>query len=135
MRFSAKKKKAIELMKKMDIYKPYIRGFEESNKICFFEQYGGYWAEQEPALYEKIKEFEKEYDCIVYAVTHELTEFGELFDFLIVTDDPDDWDDIVYSEGNRHMVYAYVWNKTDDFCSEFGSITIQSFGGGIKRIA
>lgn len=135
MRFSAKKKKAIELMKKMDIYKPYIRGFEESNKICFFEQYGGYLAEQEPALYEKIKEFEKEYDCIVYAVTHELTEFGELFDFLIVTDDPDEWDDIVYSEGNRHMVYAYVWNKTDDFCSEFGSITIQSFGGGIKRIA
>lgn len=135
MRFSEKKKKAIELMKKMDIYKPYIRGFEESNKICFFEQYGGYWAEQEPALYEKIKEFEKEYDCIVYAVTHELTEFGELFDFLIVTDDPDEWDDIVYSEGNRHMVYAYVWNKTDDFCSEFGSITIQSFGGGIKRIA
>ncbi len=135
MRFSAKKKKAIEIMKKMDIYKPYIRGFEESNKICFFEQYGGYWAEQEPALYEKIKEFEKEYDCIVYAVTHELTEFGELFDFLIVTDDPDEWDDIVYSEGNRHMVYAYVWNKTDDFCSEFGSITIQSFGGGIKRIA
>lgn len=135
MRFSEKKKKAIELMKKMDIYKPYIRGFEESNKICFFEQCGGYWAEQEPALYEKIKEFEKEYDCIVYAVTHELTEFGELFDFLIVTDDPDEWDDIVYSEGNRHMVYAYVWNKTDDFCSEFGSITIQSFGGGIKRIA
>ena len=135
MRFSAKNKKAIEIMKKMDIYKPYIRGFEESNKICFFEQYGGYWAEQEPALYEKIKEFEKEYDCIVYAVTHELTEFGELFDFLIVTDDPDEWDDIVYSEGNRHMVYAYVWNKTDDFCSEFGSITIQSFGGGIKRIA
>ena len=135
MRFSAKKKKAIEIMKKMDIYKPYIRGFEESNKICFFEQYGGYWAEQEPALYEKIKEFEKEYDCIVYAVTHELTEFGELFDFLIVTDDPDEWDDIVYSEGTRHMVYAYVWNKTDDFCSEFGSITIQSFGGGIKRIA
>lgn len=135
MRFSAKKKKAIEIMKKMDIYKPYIRGFEESNKICFFEQYGGYWAEQEPALYEKIKKFEKKYDCIVYAVTHELTEFGELFDFLIVTDDPDDWDDIVYSEGNRHMVYAYVWNNTDDFCSEFGSITIQSFGGGIKRIA
>ena len=135
MRFSAKKKKAIEIMKKMDIYKPYIRGFEENNKICFFEQYVGYQAEQEPALYEKIKEFEKEYDCIVYAVTHELTEFGELFDFLIVTDDPDDWDDIVYSEGNRHMVYAYVWNNTDDFCSEFGSITIQSFGGGIKRIA
>ena len=31
--------------------------------------------------------------------------------------------------------FAYVWNKDDDQCSEFGSITVQSFGGGIRRIA
>ena len=30
--------------------------------------------------------------------------------------------------------YAYVWNKTDDNCSEFGTIGIRSFGGGIKRV-
>ena len=30
-----KKAKAIELMKKLDIYKPYIKGFEKDNTVCF----------------------------------------------------------------------------------------------------
>ena len=44
----AKKEKAIEIMKKMDIYKPYIKGFRESDKVCFFEGFGGFWIDQEP---------------------------------------------------------------------------------------
>ena len=44
----AKKEKAIELLKEMDIYKPYIQGFRESDKVCFFENFGGYWLYQEP---------------------------------------------------------------------------------------
>ena len=48
-----KKQKAIELMQKMDIYKPYIKGFKEKNDICFFENFGGFWAYQEPELMEK----------------------------------------------------------------------------------
>lgn len=35
-----KKQKALELMKKLDIYKPYIKGFEKDNEVCFFE---GFW--------------------------------------------------------------------------------------------
>lgn len=130
-----KKEKAIELLKKMDIYKPYIQGFRDSDKVCFFERFGGYWVEQEPELYEKMKSLEKKYNCLVYAVTHEFTEFGELYDFLIVTDYPKEWDDLVYSQGSYHTAFAYVWNKDDDQCSEFGSVTVQSFGGGIRRIA
>ena len=30
----AKKEKAIELMKRLDIYKPYIKGFRESDSLC-----------------------------------------------------------------------------------------------------
>ena len=130
-----KKEKAIELLKRMDIYKPYIQGFSESDKVCFFENFGGYWAEQEPELYEKMKSLEKKYNCLVYAVTHEYTEFGELYDFLIVTDYPKEWDDLVYSQGSYHTAFAYVWNKDDDQCSEFGSVAVRSFGGGIKRVA
>lgn len=130
-----KKEKAIELLKKMDIYKPYIQGFRDSDKVCFFERFGGYWVEQEPELYEKMRSLEKKYNCLVYAVTHEFTEFGELYDFLIVTDYPKEWDDLVYSQGSYHTAFAYVWNKDDDQCSEFGSVTVQSFGGGIRRIA
>ena len=33
-----------------------------------------------------------------------------------------------------YYAFAYVWNKDDDTCSEFGTITLSSFGGGIRRI-
>lgn len=130
-----KKEKAIELMKQLDIYKPYVNGFREEDKVCFFEGFGGFWIDQEPEAYEKMQEIEQKYDCKVYAVTHELTAFGECYSFLIVTDYPEEWDTLVYSQGNRHTAFAYVWNKDDDWCSEFGSVTVQSFGGGIKRVA
>ena len=71
----------------------------------------------------------------MYAVTHEITGMGELYDFLIVTNYPDEWDSLIFTSRNKHTVFAYVWSKDDDWCSEFGNITVQSFGGGIRRIA
>ncbi len=73
------KDKAIELMKQMDIYKPYIKGFQEKGMVCFFERFGGYWADQEPELYEKMKAIEKKYKCLVYAITHEFRVWRMLF--------------------------------------------------------
>lgn len=132
---TTKKEKAIELMKKLDIYKPYISGFENSGRVCFFENYGGFWIDQEPELYAKMKEIEKKYNCLVYAVTHEFTPFGECYSFLIVTDYRSEWKTLMYTEGSKHTAFAYVWNKDDDWSSEFGSVMVQSFGGGIRRIA
>lgn len=128
------KAKAIEMMKQMDIYKPYIEGFEKENKVCFFEQFGGFWVYQEPEVEAKMKELEKKYGCIVYAITHEFTQFGECYSFLIVTKYKEEWNRCVVSEKNKHYAFAYVWNKDDDWCSEFGTVVVQSFGGGIKRI-
>lgn len=132
----AKKNKAIELMKTLDIYEPYIQGFEQSDKVCFYEMFGGYWVEQEKEIYDKMKQLENKYKCVVYAITHEFTDFGELYDFLIVPDYKSDWKGLLYKQSNNEFIaYAYVWNKTDDLCSEFGSIVVQSFGGGIRRVA
>ena len=128
------KAKAIEMMKQMDIYKPYIEGFEKENKVCFFEQFGGFWVYQEPEVEAKMKELEKKYGCMVYAITHEFTQFGECYSFLIVSKYKEEWDRCVVSEKNKHYAFAYVWNKDDDWCSEFGTVVVQSFGGGIKRI-
>lgn len=132
---TAKKEKAIQLLKEMDIYKPYIKGFENSGRVCFFENYGGFWIDQEPELYAKMKEIEKKFSCLVYAVTHEFTPFGECYSFLIVTYYRSEWKTLMYTEGSKHTAFAYVWNKDDDWSSEFGSVMIQSFGGGIRRIA
>ncbi len=131
-----KKEKAIELMKQLDIYKPYIQGFKQSDKVCFYEMFGGYWVDQEPEIEKKMKEIENKYNCVVYAITHEFTDFGELYDFLIVTDYEEEWDELIYKQrSNEFIAYAYVWNKDDELCSEFGSIGIKSFGGGIRRVA
>ena len=129
-----KKQKAIELMQQLEIYKPYIRGFEKDNKVCFFENFGGFWVYQEPELMAKIKEIEETYNILVYAVTHEYLEFGECYDFLYIPDYKEDWHEILYPAGKCFYAFAYVWNKTDDCCSEFGTIGIRSFGGGIKRV-
>ena len=32
-------------------------------------------------------------------------------------------------------VWSYVWNKDADWCSEYGTIGVKSFGGGIARTA
>jgi hypothetical protein len=82
-----------------------------------------------------MKAIENKYKCVVYAITHEVTEFGECYSFLLVTDRKSEWKTLVESFGNKHTAFAYVWNKDDEWCSEFGSITVQSFGGGIRRIA
>lgn len=130
-----KKEKALEIMKTMDIYKPYITGFKDDDNVCFFENFGGYWVFQEPEIEAKMKEIERKYNCLVYAITHEFTKFGELYDFLLITDYKSEWRTLVQSSGNRHTAFAYVWHKDAEWCSEFGSVTVQSFGGGIRRIA
>ena len=129
-----KKQKAIELMNKLNIYKPYIHGFKTNNKVCFFENFGGFWAYQEPELMAKIKEIEETHNILVYAVTHEYLEFGECYDFLYIPDYKEDWYEILYPAGKCFYAFAYVWNKTNDYCSEFGTIGVISFGGGIKRV-
>lgn len=129
-----KKAKAVEMLKELDIYKPYIDEFKEENSVCYFERYAGYWAHQDEELMKKIKQIEQRYNCLVYAVTHEYLEFGECYSLLVIPDYKEDWDYILEKAQNGYYAYAYVWNKTDNDCSEFGTIGVESFGGGLKRV-
>ena len=129
-----RKEQAVKLLEQLDIYKPYINGFKQSDKVCFYENFGGFWVDQEPDIEKKMQKIEKEYNCTVYAITHEYTDIGEFYDFLIVSEDDEEWDYLVEEYQKNYAVYAYVWNKSDDWCSEFGTVVIKPFGGGIKRI-
>ena len=129
------KAKAIEMLKKLDIYKPYIKGFEEEGRVCFYERYAGFWVDQEPEIYAKMKEFEEKHNCTVYAITHEFMEFGECWDFLYVSQYTEDWEWICERCDNvSFYAAAYVWNKDYPEDSEFGDIVVKTFGGGITRI-
>ena len=131
------KEVAIKLMETMDLYKPYIKAFKEKCIITLYEDYAGFYIEEtEQELLDNIKEFEKEHECLVYAVTHEYTQFGECYDYLIVPKYEEEWNDLIsYSNQTKHVVFAYVVNKDDPWCSEFGDITVNQFGGGLVRVA
>lgn len=132
---TSQKAKTIEIMKQLDIYEPYVEAYEKKDQVCFFEGFAGYWVEQEEEIYEKMKELENEYGMKVYAITHELTKIGEIWDFICISKYPEEWGSMIYDNGNSEFnVFAYCWNKDCDWLSEFGDITVKSLFGGIRRI-
>lgn len=130
---------AIKCLEVLDIYKPYINKFKsKAGMPCFFEHYAGFWVDQEPEIYNKMKEIEEEYGCLVYALIHDITDFGELWSMLCVPKSAEGVEELIGSfnnpNRNEHYVFTYTWNKTNPIFSEFGDIAVRSFGGGIKRI-
>lgn len=130
---------AVQCLEKLDIYKPYIRKFKSKAGIpCFFEHYAGFYIDQELEIYNKMKELEEEHGFLVYAITHEITNLGELWSMLCVPRECDGVEDILGlinpTNQNEYYAFTYTWNKTMPMFSEFGDIAVRSFGGGIKRI-
>ena len=82
-----------------------------------------------------VETFEKENEGYkVYHVIHNNTEFGELYNLLYVDTYFEEWkyfeEDLEYGS-----TFAYVYNKTTDYCSEFGFIGVKSSIGGLVRIS
>ena len=131
----------LKRMKKLDLHKNVMRDFQAEKRLLNYSEphkLGNnlvgvlYWVEDKELL-DKIKEIENEYKITVYHLIHNLTEFGELYSMLYVenTDTNYEYDNQLLDEG---IQYAYVWNKDDDICSEFGSIMIKAVNGGVVRI-
>ncbi len=129
-----RKEKAIELMKKLDIYKPYIKEFKKSGNICIFENFAGYCTWNDKKLFLKIKEIESKYNCTIFTVIHKYTELGEIFDFLLVNDYKNNWNHILTTKDNFNYIFVYEWNKTNTNLSGFCTITIVNSNGGIRRV-
>ena len=128
---------AIACMEQLDIHQPYIKRIKSERPVpCFFERYLGFWADQEKLLWNKIKLIEAEYGCLVYAITHEITEVGETWSMLCVSQNPDYIKDYISAADipQHFYTFAYVWNQTAPCLSEFGNIMVHSMWGGIKRV-
>ena len=127
---------AIQCLKKLDIYKPYIRKFEKEDMPTFFERCAGYYLFNEPVLQDKVKKVQEEYGVLVYAITHEWLEFGECWSMLCVSKSTESIEDCIMdtSQPNTFFAYSYVWNQDNDHFSEFGDIVVNYYGGGIRRL-
>lgn len=124
---------AIERMKLLKLDNSCIEAFCAGN-IWESEGYGALYelTDEEQDLVDK---FQKEHKgCYVYHVIHNVFPFGECYSMLYVSSDVDEWsrDKSDIKDG---YVFAYVYNKDDDWCSEFGSIAVKSQFGGLVRLS
>lgn len=130
----AKKAEAIERMKSWGIFPETIRQFEEEGKISESTPPWGvcYWLDEEQLA--RVRQFEKDYDALVYHVVHSYTEFGELENYLYVSDHEEEWP-MDRESLAQHEQCVYVHNKDAEFCSEFGTIGLElTPAAGLRRI-
>lgn len=129
-----KKVEAIKRMQMLGLHKPCITAFKNRNEVWLSEYTGGLYKFSDNAeLVEKVREFEEEYNALVYHVIHSPTGFGDLYNFLYVSNYEEEWemDNADIPDG---YAMVYVWNKTVDWCSEFGTIAVTERFGGIVRV-
>lgn len=124
------KQEALKRMKKLNFHPNVLSDFNEGT-INKSELIGIlYWLNDEEI--KKVREFEAENESIVYHVIHQFTNIGELYSFLYVKLDDEEWE--MDNDGlKQREVLAYVWNKTAPEFSEFGYIGIRPQVGGLVR--
>lgn len=124
------RKETLERMKKLNFHPNVLSDFNEGT-INKLELIGIlYWLNDEEI--KAVREFEAENESIVYHVIHQFTNIGELYSFLYVKLDDEEWE--MDNEGlKQREVLAYVWNKTTPEFSELGYIGIRPQFGGLVR--
>lgn len=130
----AKKAEAISRMKKWGIFPETIRQFEEDGKISESAPPFGacFWLDD--AQLARVRQFEKDYNALVYHVIHSYTEFGELENYLYVSDHEEEWP-MDRESLAHHEQCVYVFNKDAEFCSEFGVIGLaKTPAAGLCRV-
>lgn len=123
---------AVKRMKMLKIYEPAIELFKTEGRLMASEPpFGALYDLNEEQL-RIARQFEKEYDAMVYMAVIAHTTIGEMISYLFVSKDKSEWEfDIDDIEGN--VVFAYTYNVDDPDCSESGLIGFESRGGGIIR--
>ena len=128
-----KKAEAIERMRMLGIFPQTISQFKEDGHVSIsMDPWGAfYWADGEDL--EHIREFEAEYDALVYVAIRSYMFIGCVDSYLFVSKYKEEWpkdrDDI-----RAKRALAYVYNHDAPECSEIGYIGIEpTIAAGLKR--
>ncbi len=128
-----KKIEAIKRLRAIGIIEDAIEQFIEDDVVMSSENPYGflYWLNDEQK--ELVKEFEEEYNALVYLASYCNTEFGQLLALFYVSDYEEEW-----SMDNEDIADGYAMTycinlDCPDF-NEFGSIAFAPVNGGVKRI-
>jgi hypothetical protein len=131
----SQKEIAIQCLKRLGVYQPYIRKFEKDGVPVFYERSTGFYADQEPVLWAKIKEIQETYNVLVYCLTHDWFDFGECWSMMCIQKNIENLEDYIMEAGtDTFYVFSYVWNEDHDCLSEFGSVVMKSYDGNLRRL-
>lgn len=133
-----KKAEAINRMKELGLFAPCIKAFKNRDEVQLSEPTGGlYEFSSNKELTAKVQEFERKNNALVYHVIHTPMrldgEAMDMYNFLYVSDYQDEWE-MDQNDIKEGYALVYVWNKTIDYFSEFGSIAVKEKFGGLVRI-
>lgn len=133
-----KKVEAINRMKELGLFAPCIKAFKSRDEAQLSEQTGGlYEFSADRELTAKVQEFERKNNALVYHVIHTLMrldgEVMDMYSFLYVSDYQEEWE-MDQNDIKEGYALVYVWNKTIEYFSEFGSIAVKEKFGGLVRI-
>ncbi len=130
--------KAVEIMMALQIDEQYVQDYAQNGQVHLFDYDGKVIPiEERKEIAQRKIDIEENGTCIVFAVTHEKSSIGELYDFLFVSSYLEDLN-CMYDCYNRfhglHNVYAKVWNVTSEWLSDTGRILVKSRNGKIYRL-
>lgn len=125
------KAEGLKRMKTLGIMKETINQLKDEDLVSMSERNGGlYWLDEQDA--KLVKDIEKKYDGYVYFCIKSATEFGMMLSCLWVSKYKEEWE-MDNEDIRQNMVFAYVHNYDAEFCSEFGTIGVRQFIGGLMR--
>lgn len=112
---------AIKRMKLLRLPKEIIEAFRVNGSVHLCARPSGNFLALTEAEAKEVKAFEQSHGALVFFVTRAVTLFGTLDAYFFVGNDPSEW---AYERGdyNEGYAYAYVFNRNNPDCSEFGDI-------------
>lgn len=125
------RKEAVYRMKILGISEKVIDEFLKDGKVNL--SIGGNVCCLNESQLELVEKFEAETKCMVYHVIHNDSTIGKMLTFLYVSNIPEEWT-IEHDDLKAGTPMAYVVNIDNDIYSEFGSVRIQNYLGGLIRI-
>lgn len=136
IRIREQKTEAIARMRLLDMSKETIERFEKFDGVSISEQPSGIFRPTNHADIFRIRQFEKSFDALVYAVIRTATTIGYLDSYLYVSKYQHEWEkDRLDLMSPDNGLFAYVYNRDDPDFSEIGSIGIRKEpNGGLLRI-
>ena len=119
-----KKEEAVSRMKRLGIPPEMVRQFEQDGCISISKPPSGAFYRAEGEDLQHIRNFESDYNALVYVVIRSNTPIGIIDSYLYVSNYPEEWEyERKLLDENTPSVYVYNHNVPE--CSELGEIGIR----------